>query len=81
MRRGLDYLRGMVNGTVGLLRASGSLFIDVFDRHGTHATFRTPEIVFLFGYVERFDRKSVASVVSAAGKDKWTSSLRTHTQQ
>ena len=45
MRRGLDYLRGMVNGTVGLLRASGSLFIDVFDRHGTHATFRTSEIV------------------------------------
>lgn len=34
MRRGLGYLRGMWNRTIGLIRAPGSLFIDVFDRHG-----------------------------------------------
>ena len=34
MRSALDHLRRNVNRTVGLLRSPGSLFIDVFDRHG-----------------------------------------------
>ena len=34
MRHALGYLRSMVNSSVGLLRSSGSLFIDIFDRHG-----------------------------------------------
>ena len=75
MRRGLDYLRGMVNGTVGLLRASGSLFIDVFDRHGTHATFRTSEIV---DYVKDSIGKALRALFQLLAR---TSSLRTHTQQ
>ena len=40
----------MVNGTVGLLRASGSLFIDVFDRHG----FTADANAMLIGLLEDF---------------------------
>jgi hypothetical protein len=40
----------VVNGTVGLLRASGSLFIDVFDRHG----FTADANAMLIGLLEDF---------------------------
>jgi len=46
----------MVNGTVGLMRASGSLFIDVFDRHG----FTSDGNAMLIGLLEDFAEAEIA---------------------
>ena len=50
MRLALGYLQGMVNGTIGLLRAPGSLFIDIIDRHG----FTSDANAMLVGLLEDF---------------------------
>jgi hypothetical protein len=53
----------VVNETVGLLRASGSLFIDIFDRHG----FTSDANAMLIGLLEDFaDAERAVGNVAAA---------------
>eukprot|EP01045_Picozoa_sp_COSAG04_P016143 COSAG04_NODE_1325_length_7211_cov_23.584505_3_plen_222_part_00 len=65
MRHALGYLRSMVNSSVGLLRSSGSLFIDIFDRHG----FTSDGNAMLIGLLEQFaDAEEVAGSAAAAAQ-------------